>query len=61
MEMMYKTRATLFITIVVAALVYVTYFVLGWPILRIVGLFMIGAILIGVAAWLYREMYREND
>ena len=56
-----KVRAAVFVTTTLAALVYATYFVLGWSILRVVGLFAVGAILIGAAAWLYREMYREDE
>lgn len=56
-----KVKAGFFIILTIGALTYVTYSILNWSIMHIVGVLFLGIVMVGLSIWLYREMYHDDE
>lgn len=49
------------ILLVVGGLIFTLYNFLGWSVMQIMILLLIGAIFVGGSIWGYKQMYHEDD
>ncbi|BFM14100.1 hypothetical protein R50073_02830 [Maricurvus nonylphenolicus] len=58
---MYILNTVIFILLVVGGLVFTLYNLLGWSVMQIMVLLLIGAVFVGGTIWGYKQMYHEDD
>lgn len=58
---MYILNTIVFILLVVGGFIFALYSLLGWSVMQIMVLLLMGAVFVGGSIWGYKKMYHEDE